>query len=64
MISNYSTFIYPIESEICGKKRKKILQMFEYLENKKSFLDEIMIAFHSFVGVSFDDKINNSRQKL
>ena len=31
----------------CGKERKK-LQKFEYLKNKKSFLDEIKDTFHSF----------------
>ena len=31
----------------CGKEGK-ILQKFEYLENKKSFLDEIKYIFHSF----------------
>ena len=33
---NYSTSIFPFESEQCGKEGKK-LQKFEYLENKKSF---------------------------
>ena len=35
---NYSTSICPFESEKCGKEGKKI-QKFEYLENKKSFLE-------------------------
>ena len=45
-IINYSTFICPFESGKCGKEGKK-LQTNEYLENLKSFLDEINI-FHSF----------------
>ena len=43
---NYSTSICPFESGKCGKEEEK-LQKFEYLENEKSFLDEINI-FHSF----------------
>ena len=31
----------------CGKEQRK-LQKFEYLENEKSFLDEVKNAFHSF----------------
>ena len=44
---NYSTSICPFESGKCGKEGKK-LQKFEYLENEKSFLDEIKNIFHSF----------------
>ena len=43
---NYSTSICPFESGKCGKEGKK-LQKFEYLENEKSFLDEIK-NLHSF----------------
>ena len=39
-IINYSTSICPFEFGKCGKEGKK-LQKTEYLENKKSFLDEI-----------------------
>ena len=46
-IINYSTFICPFESGKCGKEGKKI-QKCEYLENKKSFLDEIKNIFRSF----------------
>ena len=46
-IINYSTSIWPFEFEKCGKEGKKI-QKFEYLENEKSFLDEIKNIFHSF----------------
>ena len=46
-IRNYSTSIRPFESAKCGKEGKK-LQKLEYLENKKSFLDEIEKIFHSF----------------
>ena len=44
---NYSTSICPFESGKCGKEGKK-LQKLEYLENEKSFLDEIKNIFHSF----------------
>ena len=37
---NYSTSICLFEPGKCGKEGKK-LQKFEYLENEKSFLDEI-----------------------
>ena len=46
-IINYSNSICPFESGKCGKEGKK-LQKFEYLENKKSFLDEIKNICHSF----------------
>ena len=46
-IINYSTFIYPFESGKSGKEEKKI-QKSEYLENEKSFLDELKKIFHSF----------------
>ena len=46
-IINYSTSICPFESGKLGKEGKKS-QKFEYLENKKSFLDEIKNDFHSF----------------
>ena len=42
---------------MCGKEGKK-LQTFEYLENKKSILDEIKNIFIVFEGLSFDEKIN------
>ena len=41
---NYSTFICLFESEKCRKEGKK-LQIFEYLKNEKSFLDEIKSFF-------------------
>ena len=43
-IINYSTSICPVESGKCGKEGKK-LQKFEYLENEKSFFDEIKNIF-------------------
>ena len=46
-IINHSTSICPFESGKCGKEGKKI-QKFEYLENEKSFLDEIKNIFHNF----------------
>ena len=47
VIINYSTSICSFESGDCGKEEKK-LQKFEYLENEKSFFDEIKNLFHSF----------------
>ena len=47
-IINYSTSICPFESGKCGKEEEKI-QKFEYLKNKKSFLDEIKIIFSQFL---------------
>ena len=47
---NCSTFICPFESGKCGMEAKK-LQKFEYLENKKSFLDEVKNAFIVFEGL-------------
>ena len=44
-IISYSTC--PFESGKCGKEGKKI-QKSEYLENEKSFLDEIRNIFYSF----------------
>ena len=46
-IINYSISICPFEPGKCGKEEQK-LQKFEYLENEKSFLDEIKNIFHSF----------------
>ena len=55
-IINYSTSICPFESGKSGKEEEKI-QKFEYLENKKSFLDEIKNIFMVFKGLSFGEKI-------
>ena len=41
-IINYSPFDCLFESGMCGKEGKKI-QKLKYLENEKSFLDEIKI---------------------
>ena len=46
-IINYSTSICSFISEKCGEEGKK-LQKIEYLENKKTCLDEIKGIFHSF----------------
>ena len=43
-IINYSTSICPFESGKCGKDGKKS----EYLENEKSFSNEIKNISHSF----------------
>ena len=45
-IISFSTFTCPFESGKCGKKRKE-LQKLKYLENEKSFSDEIKTLFHS-----------------
>ena len=55
-IINYSTSICPLESGKCGKEEDKI-QKSEYLENEKSFLDEIKKHFSVFEGLPFGEKI-------
>ena len=45
-VINYSTSICPFESGKCRKEGKKLQKL--YLENEKSFLDEITNIFHSF----------------
>ena len=45
-IINYLTYICPFESAKCGREGKK-LQKFDYLKNKKSFLDKIKNILHS-----------------
>ena len=62
-IINYSTYIFLFESRKCGREGKK-LQKPEYLESKKIFLDEIKSIFHSFYGLSFDEKRKYNEQKL
>ena len=47
-MTNYYTFICPFESEKFGKEGKK-LQKIEYLENAKSFLDEMKNIFNSIL---------------
>ena len=47
-IINYSTSVCPFESGRSGKEQKK-LQKFEYLENEKSFSDEIKKLFSQFL---------------
>ena len=49
-IINCSTFIRLFESGKCEMEAKK-LQKFEYLENKKSFLDEVKNVFIVFEGL-------------
>ena len=55
-IINYFTSICPFESGKCGKEAKKS-QKFEYLENEKSFLNEIKNIFIVFKGLAFGEKI-------
>ena len=57
-IINYSTFICLFESGKSGKEEEKI-QKFEYLENEKSFLDEMKKHFSVFEGLSFGEKKKN-----
>ena len=45
-IINYSTSICPFKSGKSGKEEEKI-QKIEYIQNEKSFLDEIENIFHS-----------------
>ena len=40
------------------------MQNFEYIENEKSFLDQIKAFFKIFEGLSFGEKIKNSGHKL
>ena len=60
-------FICPSESGKCGKEGKK-LQKFEYLQNEKSFFDEIKNIFHSFwkfiIWRKNQNLIKNSGHKL
>ena len=49
-IINYSTSIWPFEFGKGGKEGKKS-QNFQYLENEKSFLDEIKTFFIVFEGL-------------
>ena len=46
-IFNYSTFICLFKPGKCGKEGK-ILQKFEYIKSKKSFVDKIKSIFLSF----------------
>ena len=65
-IINYSTFICLFESGKSGKEEEKI-QKFEYLENEKSFLDEMKNIFQFLKGYHLVKKkklIKNSRHKL
>ena len=55
-IINYSTSICPFRCRTCGKQGER-LQKFEYLENKESFLDEIIKKIIVFQGLWFGKKI-------
>ena len=48
--------ICPFESGKCGKEGKKV-QKFEYLENKRNFLDEIIFFFQFLKGYHLVKKI-------
>ena len=63
VITNYFTSTCPFESGNCGKEGKK-LHKFEYLENEKSFLDEIKNILHSFQRAIIWLMMKNSVQKL
>ena len=60
-------FLCPFDFGKCGKEGKKI-QKCEYLENEKSFLDEIENIFHSFwmaiIWWKNENLIKNSGHKL
>ena len=66
-ITNYSTTTCPFLSGKCGQEGKN-LQKFEFLENEKSFCDEIKNPFHSFrrAIIQWKNKnlIKNSGHKL
>ena len=48
-----------------GIRGKADIEQFEYLKNKKSFIDEIKSIFHNYLrALSFVGKMKNSRQKL
>ena len=50
-------FNQPRKQWLTAKKEgKRQIQIFEYLENKKSFLDEIKTFFIVFEGLSFGEK--------
>ena len=57
-IINYTTSICPFESGKSREEEQKI-QKYEYLENEKSFSDEIKKHFSVFEGLSFGEKIKN-----
>ena len=47
----------PLKQGLAGKKEGKIeIQTFEYLENEKSFLDELKTFFIVFEVLSFGEK--------
>ena len=46
---------HPLNQWLIGRKEGKTeIQSFEYLENEKSFLDEIIFFFIVYEGLSFD----------
>ena len=61
-IINYSTSFCPFESGKSGKEEERI-QTFEYLENEKSFLEEMknisqfLKGYHLVKKIKFDKKI-------
>ena len=40
------------------------IQKFEYLENEKSFLDDIRSIFHNFLGLSPSKKKKEKKKKI
>ena len=66
-VINYSTSICPFVSGKCGKEGE-ISQKFEYIEDEKSFLEEIRNTFHNFWRAIFwwknKNLLKNSRHKL
>ena len=49
---NYSSFKCSFKSKECGKEGEK-LQKFEYLENGKSFSNEIKTFFMIFLSIKY-----------
>ena len=46
-----------LKQQLTWKKDGKMeIQKFEYLEQKKSFLDKIKRIFHNYLGLSFGEK--------
>ena len=58
-------FDHPLSNvQDAEEEGKTEIQKCECLENEKSFLHENKSIFHSFEGLSFGEKIKNSRHKL
>ena len=56
---NYSSLKCSFKSKECGKEGKK-LQKLEYLENEKSFSNEIKNIFHDFLFIKNKKVVDTS----